>query len=178
MPPNSLIVVPDSIWTHELWAAYLTGAALRGCHVYVIAPSAPNAPSAGFPQLSRTREIFSRFLEIQELLGPEIEARGGRLRAGLYTRRADVNDVEAKLAEMRATFERYPFLKEDFPFPEEFYARLGKAEGQLAAQGYKPAGELPEDARARAPKMHRKTQLFATRDTLSATSCATRAPSR
>ncbi len=166
MPPNSLIVVPDSIWTHELWAAYLTGAALRGCHVYVIAPSAPNAPSAGFPQLSRTREIFSRFLEIQKLLGPEIEARGGRLHTGLYTRRADVNDVQGKLAEMRGTYERYPFLKEDFPFPEEFYARLGKAEEQLAAQGYKAVEELPEDARARAPKMHRKTQLFATRDTL------------
>lgn len=166
MPPNSLIVVPDSIWTHELWAAFLTGAALRGCHVYVIAPSEPNAPSAGFPQLSRTREIFSRFLEIQTLLGPEIEARGGRLRAGLYTRRAGVNDVEGKLAEMRRTYERYPFLKEDFPFPEEFYARLGKAEEGLEARGYKPAGELPEDARARLPKMHRKTQLFATRDTL------------
>ncbi len=168
MPANSLIVVPDSIWTHELWAAHLVGAALRGCHVYVIAPSAPNAPSAGFPQLSRTREIFSRFLEIQELLGPEIEARGGRLRAGLYTRRAGVNDVEAKLAEMRATFERYPFLKDDFPFPEEFYARLGKGEERLEAEGYKPPEELPEDARARAPKMHRKTQLFATRDALAA----------
>ena len=35
--------------------------ALRGCHVYVIAPAAENAPSAGFPQLSRTREIWSRF---------------------------------------------------------------------------------------------------------------------
>jgi len=168
MPANSLIVVPDSIWTHELWAAHLVGAALRGCHVYVIAPSAPNAPSAGFPQLSRTSEIFSRFLEIQELLGPEIEARGGRLRAGLYTRRAGVNDVEAKLAEMRATFERYPFLKDDFPFPEEFYARLGKGEERLEAEGYKPPEELPEDARARAPKMHRKTQLFATRDALAA----------
>ena len=77
MPPGSLIVVPDSIWTHELWAAHLVGAALRGCHVYVIAPAVPNAPSAGIPQLSRTREIFSRFLEIQKLLGPQIDARAG-----------------------------------------------------------------------------------------------------
>ena len=95
MPPGSLIVVPDSIWTHELWAAQLFGAALRGCHVYVIAPAAKNAPSAGFPQLSRTREIWSRFIEAQQILGPEIAERGGRLRVGLYTREAGVNDLEA-----------------------------------------------------------------------------------
>jgi hypothetical protein len=168
MPPRSLIVVPDSIWTHELWAAHLVGAALRGRHVYVIAPAGPNAPSAGFPQLSRTREIWSRFLEIQKILGPEIEARGGRLRAGLYTRRAGVDDVRAKLAEMRETFERYPFLEEEFPFPEDFYARLKEGEERLAAAGYTPGHELPEDAKARAPKLHRKTQLFVTRETLEA----------
>ena len=168
MPSGSLIVVPDSIWTHELWAAHLVGAALRGCHVYVIAPAAANAPSAGFPQLSRTREIFSRFLEIQNLLGPEIEARGGRLRTGLYTRRAGVDDVKAKLVEMHETFERYPFLKEDFPFPAEFYAGFADAEARLDAAGYTPDARLPEDARARAPKLHRKTQLFVTREALSA----------
>lgn len=168
MPPGSLIVVPDSIWTHELWAAHLVGAALRGCNVYVIAPAAANAPSAGFPQLSRTREIFSRFLLVQELLGPEIEARGGRLRTGLYTRRAGVNDVKAKLVEMHETFERYPFLKEDFPFPAEFYAGFARAEERLDAAGYVPDARLPTDAAARAPKLHRKTQLFVTAEALAA----------
>lgn len=164
MPPGSLIVVPDSIWTHELWAAHLVGAALRGCHVYVIAPAVPNAPSAGIPQLSRTREIFSRFVEIQKILGPQIEARGGRLHAGLYTRRAGVDDVKEKLSQMRETFERYPFLKEDFPFPEEFYARIGTAVERLAVAGYAPKEELPP----RAPKLHRKTQLFVTGETVDA----------
>jgi phosphatidylserine/phosphatidylglycerophosphate/cardiolipin synthase-like enzyme len=168
MPPDSLIVVPDSIWTHELWAAHLVGAALRGCHVYVIAPAVANAPSAGFPQLSRTREIWSRFVEVQKILGPEIEARGGRLRTGLYTRRSGVNDIQAQLGEMHETFARYPFLKEDFPFPPEFYAGVGKGEEFLAATGYKPDERLPEDAKARSPKLHRKTQLFVTRDALAA----------
>jgi hypothetical protein len=168
MPPGSLIVVPDSIWTHELWAAHLVGAALRGCHVYVIAPAEANAPSAGFPQLARTREIFSRFVDVERILGPEIEARGGRLRAGLYTRQAGVDDIGAKLAEMHATFERYPFLREDFPFPSEFYDRLAVGASRVAAAGYVPGQELPKDAMARAPKMHRKTQLFVTRDALSA----------
>jgi hypothetical protein len=166
MPPGSLIVVPDSIWTHELWAAHLVAAALRGCHVYVIAPAASNAPSAGFPQLSRTREIFRRFFEIQNLLGPQIEARGGRLRTGLYTRKAGVNDLRARFREMHETFTRYPFLKEDFPFPPGFYEGLAKADERLSAVGYQPDASLPEDAVARAPKLHRKTQLFVTRDAL------------
>jgi hypothetical protein len=169
MPPGSLIVVPDSIWTHELWAAQLLGAALRGCHVYVIAPAAENAPSAGFPQLSRTREIWSRFIEVRRILGPEIEERGGRLRVGLYTRSAGVDDLQAQLGEMNRTFERYPFLKEEFPFPEEVYARVGQAEQLLEDAGYRPAEDrLPEDARARSPKLHRKTQLLITRETLAA----------
>ena len=169
MPPGSLIVVPDSIWTHELWAAQLFGAALRGCHVYVIAPAQTNAPSAGFPQLSRTREIWSRFIEAQKILGPELEERGGRLRVGLYTREAGVNDVEAHLGQLHRTFERYPFLKEDFPFSEEFYASVGKGAEFLAAAGYEPADDkLPEDAKARSPKLHRKTQLFITRESLAA----------
>jgi hypothetical protein len=166
MPPGSLIVVPDSIWTHELWAAHLVAAALRGCHVYVIAPAASNAPSAGFPQLSRTREIFRRFFEIQNLLGPQIEARGGRLRTGLYTRKAGVNDLRARFREMHETFTRYAFLKEDFSFPPEFYEGLAKADERLRAAGYEPDASLPEDAVARAPKLHRKTQLFVTRDAL------------
>ena len=169
MPPGSLIMVPDSIWTHELWAAQLLGAALRGCHVYVIAPAQSNAPSAGFPQLSRTRELWSRFLEAQRILGPEIAERGGRLRVGLYTREGGVDDLEAQLGEMHETFERYPFLKEDFPFPDEFYARVGRAQEILAAAGYVPADDrLPADARARSPKMHRKTQLFVTGEALAA----------
>ena len=162
MPPGSLIVVPDSIWTHELWAAQLLGAALRGCRVYVIAPAQANAPSAGFPQLSRTRELWSRFIEAQQILGPEIAERGGRLRVGLYTREGGVDDLEAQLGEMHRTFERYPFLKEDFPFPEEFYARVGKGQEtarrrRLRARRRPAAGgrarplaqDAPEDAALR-----------------------------
>ena len=52
-----------------------------------------NAPSAGFPQLSRTREIWSRFIEARKILGPEIAERGGSLRVGLYTRTSGVDDL-------------------------------------------------------------------------------------
>ena len=165
-PSGSLIMVPDSIWTHELWAGFLVGAALRGCRVYVIAPSAANAPAAGFPMMARTREIFSRFVEIGKILGDTIAARGGSIHTGLYTRRAGVNDVRAKLIEMHETFERHPFLKTDFPFPPEFYDGFTTGIARLDAMGYQPDSRLPEDAVARAPKLHRKTQLLVTKETL------------
>jgi hypothetical protein len=45
----------------------------------------------------------------------------------------------------------------------------GRAQETLAAAGYVPADDrLPADARARSPKMHRKTQLFVTREALAA----------
>ena len=48
-PPDTVIVAPDSLWASPFWAGQLAGAALRGCHVYVVAPSLDNAPAAGAP---------------------------------------------------------------------------------------------------------------------------------
>ena len=104
----------------------------------------------GLPQLSRTPEIFSRFLEIQTILGPEIEARGGRLRAGLYTRRAAVDDVRAKLAEMRAPTSATRSSRRTSPSPRSSTPASG-GRGTARRPGYTPAEELPEDARARLP---------------------------
>jgi hypothetical protein len=167
LPPGSLIVVPDSIWTSMTWASQLVGAALRGCHVYVIAPSAQNAPSAGFGQLTRSREVFTRFFEIQTLLGPEIAAAGGRLRTGLYTRSSRVGDMPARFREVAACYRRYGFLRDEFPVSDDFLDALERAAAAIEAEGF-TAEPLPEDAQARAPKLHRKTQFFAGREALAA----------
>src|SRR5207244_1977972 len=53
MPPGSVIKVPDSLWNSTFYAALLVGASLRGAHVLIIAPALANAPSSGFPQMSR-----------------------------------------------------------------------------------------------------------------------------
>jgi hypothetical protein len=167
LPPGSLVIVPDSIWTSMTWASQLVGAALRGCHVYVIAPSAANAPSAGFGQLSRSREVFTRFFEIQTLLGPEIESAGGRLRTGLYTRSSRVGDMPARLREVATAYRRYPFLRDEFAVKEDFVEALERAARAVEVEGF-AAEPLPPDVRARAPKLHRKTQFFASRDALRA----------
>ena len=164
MPPGSVIYVPDSIWINGLWAAMLTGAALRGCRVYVIAPALANAPSSGMPQMARSQIIFGRFVEIANELRPEMEAAGGDLRAGLYTRTAPVGDLAAKLVEAARGYEKAPFLREEFPLPDTSYRNIENAPEIFAREGIAPQ-KLTPDVVARLPKLHRKTQLFVTRET-------------
>lgn len=167
MPAGSLFVVPSSIWTDPVWAGQLVGAALRGCHVYVIAPAHDNAPQGTFVVIARSREVFSRFFEIQRQLAPEIEAAGGRLRTGLYTRRAPAGATDAWLREILAGYRRHPFLVDDFPFaPDLFEALLGAA--RLPSPLPLDEAFPSNDALPRAKQLHRKTQFLGSRASLQA----------
>jgi hypothetical protein len=161
-PPDTLIVSPDSIWTSPLWAGQLVGAALRGCHVFVIAPSLGNAPAPSSPLMARTREILARLLESRNRLDPEIRAAGGHLRVGLYTRLAPSGDTLAKIREAADAIRRQPFLPEEFPMPRATVELLEAEAARMEAEGYAPRF-LATGTREGRPKMHRKTQLVATR---------------
>ena len=93
MPEASVLIVPDSLWNSPFWAGMLTGAALRGAKVFVVSPALDNAPSAGFPQMSRAQEIFAEMILVQQLLGDEIAAVGGGLHTGIYAVEHDVGPV-------------------------------------------------------------------------------------
>jgi hypothetical protein len=161
-PPDTVIVAPDSIWASPFWAGQLAGAALRGCHVYVVAPSLDNAPAAGRPILARTREIFARLLEVRRIMAHEIAQAGGQLRVGLYTRAAPSGDTLSKIREAADGLRKYPFLQDEFPMPTGTAHLLDEVAAELEAAGYKPL-YIAEGTREGRPKMHRKTQLFATR---------------
>ncbi len=164
-PADTLLVVPDSIWASPLWAGQLVGAALRGCHVYAVAPSQDNAPAAGLPILARTREIFGRLFEAGEVLKEEIEAQGGHLRVGLYTRSARADDNLSLFRDTARRLRETPWLVEEFPMPPRIAGFLDDEADALEAQGYEPFFIAPGTREGR-PKMHRKTQLFATKSAL------------
>jgi hypothetical protein len=164
-PADTLFVVPDSIWASPLWAGQLVGAALRGCHVYAVAPSQDNAPAAGLPVLARTREIFGRLFEAGEVLKEEIEREGGNLRVGLYTRSAKSDDNLSLLRETVRRLQEDPWLIEDFPMPRDVVSFLDAEADKLEEQGYEPFF-IAEGTREGRPKMHRKTQFFATKRAL------------
>ncbi len=166
-PADTLFVVPDSIWASPMWAGQLVGASLRGCHVYVVAPSQDNAPAAGLPVLARVREIFGRLLEASLVLEEEIAREGGHLRVGLYTRAARSDDNLSALREMSRRLQAHPWLIEEFPMPRNLASFLEEEGDKLEAQGYKPQF-IAKGTREGRPKMHRKTQFFATRRALRA----------
>jgi hypothetical protein len=169
MPPGSLIFIPDSLWTSLTYASHLVVAALRGCDVYLIAPSYANAPSASYATMTRNLDIFGRLLEVQNGLRAETARLGGGLRVGVYTRTSPVNDAEARYAEVARTFDANPWLQRLFLVTDSLMADLNAAPGRLAAAGYAPQ-PLIEDSLDRRPRLHAKTQLFATHATLEAIS--------
>jgi len=165
MPAGSLFVVPSSIWTDPVWAGQLVGAALRGCHVYVIDPARDNAPQGSFVTLARSREVFSRFFEIQRQLAPEIAAARGRLRTGLYHRRTSADETDTWLGEILEGYRRYSFLTDEFPFAPAFFEALLRG-SRLPSPEPLDGVFASRAADAPAQQLHRKTQFLATRESL------------
>lgn len=166
-PPDTLFVVPDSIWASPLWAGQLVGAAMRGCHIYPVAPSQDNAPASGLPILARTREIFGRMFEASQVFAEDIEDAGGHLRVGLYTRAAKSDDSLSALREVSDRIRGNPWLIDEFPMPRGIVDLLSDEADRLEAEGYKPLF-IAKGTREGRPKMHRKVQFFATKEALRA----------
>jgi phosphatidylserine/phosphatidylglycerophosphate/cardiolipin synthase-like enzyme len=176
MPAGSVLVVPDSLWNSPFWAGMLTGAALRGARVFVVSPALDNAPSAGFPQMSRAQEIFAEMILIQQLLRAEIASVEGRLLTGIFDVDVDVGDLVGRTALY------YDNLLES-PVPPAFlgfsaddaaqwdaYVKLNRrnkarALKQLADLGFEP-GYVVEDVALRKPKLHLKAQVFLSREAI------------
>ncbi|MCP4397134.1 MAG: hypothetical protein GY801_07535 [bacterium] len=159
MPPGSTIVIPDGFWNAPLFSSFLVGAALRGCQVLTIAPSPENSTFTGaFPLQSRTQELLSRLILVQQGLKEELASVGGMLKVGIYNRNANLGDPKI-FDEFAEGIRKNPFVKELFPFPEEVYTLLEKLTKEIEASDYQPA-YLSKDGLARKPKLHMKINFF------------------
>ncbi len=167
-PPGTVLYVPDSLWTSFQWMAQLVSAALRGCHVFIVAPALANAPSAGFPQMSVMQELVTRLVVVEEVFGERIRSGGGDLRVGLFNRDLPLDDLGGLAGGLLEKLEAHDFLRELFPFPEEVrellaeVAREGGGGGAAGEEGGRP----PQDTPPRVPQMHRKTQWMVDRTVL------------
>jgi hypothetical protein len=75
--------------------------------------------------------------------------------------------MPARFREVAASYRRYEFLRDEFPVADAFLDALDRAATAIEAEGFAPEA-LPQDAQARSPKLHRKTQFFAGREALRA----------
>lgn len=174
MPYGSIAIVPDSLWNSPFWASMLVGNALRGGRIYIISPALANAPSAGFPQMSRAQELYSQLLVVKETMREDIARAGGSLNLGIYAVDKDVGDLYGRVEQFYDKAMNNPFLIDFFDVPEggaerrqamEERAARRRAEvlAKIDASGFKP-GYVTEDIAERKPKLHLKAQLLLNRE--------------
>ncbi|UCC25155.1 MAG: hypothetical protein JSU98_15740, partial [Gemmatimonadales bacterium] len=162
MPPGSVIKAPDSLWGSHFWASLLIGHALRGGRTLVIAPALANAPSAGFPQMSRAQDVLARLVVAEDILGDEIERVGGLLKVGVFDSRISTGDIPAKIRAFGENLQRTPWLRELYGFHPEVLAGLGRQADLLVASGFQRDYTIEQNQSR--PKLHLKANYFATRE--------------
>jgi phosphatidylserine/phosphatidylglycerophosphate/cardiolipin synthase-like enzyme len=165
MPRGTIMIIPDSLWNSFLWGGMMAGAALRGCWVFPISPALANAPSSGMPQMARANELFTRLILLQQHMKPEIEEAGGMFHAGIYDAHYDVGDAFANVQDFNRGAAQSELYRKVFPFDQSVFDLIASFEDSLHASGWEPA-YLSEDVEERKPKLHLKTQFFASGDAI------------
>jgi hypothetical protein len=158
--PGAVIIVPDQLWLSETWAGMLAGAAARGARVQIIAPALANAPIPDAPAMARAHDVLLRVLALRDSLTPTMRECGGDLRVGLFAAHATADDAAGRLREVRAGLARYPWIREVIPFDDKTLAVLDRVERQIASDGH-DATHLAKDEKPHPPQPHRKTQVVA-----------------
>ena len=162
MPPGSVIKAPDSIWGSHFWGSMMLGNALRGGRSLVIAPAIGNAPSAGFPQMSRAQENLTRLVVAAELLRDEIEGQGGLLKVGLYASDLSVGDVPGKTKALMDNLDATPWLRDLYGFHPLVRDQIEAEVRAIAQKGFDRPYQVHQ--KFETPKLHMKAHYFATRE--------------
>jgi len=165
MPKGSHLYITDSLWNAPFWGSMVLGAALRGCVVLAVCPSVENAPSSGTPQMSRANELFARFVFGQTVLKKEIEASGGLFKCGIYTMDVDVGDIVGKLRALNNGIAKSETFQKLFPFSPNVVDLITRMPDVLESDFPTPS-YLVEGGAPRKPKLHLKTQFFASAQTI------------
>ena len=158
MPPGSVLEVPDSLWQSYLYASLLSGSALRGCHVLVIAPTKDSAPSAAAPTLARAHGLMGRIIVFSNEMEQYVKAEGGLLEVGLYNPQQGVADIAGRFLQGRDTFPEW--TREVYPGNSAASAVIDNVEAILDSLNYK-VKYLSGETEVAQPKIHLKANFFA-----------------
>ncbi len=162
MPPGSVVKLPDSLWNASFWGAAAAGCALRGGRVLMIAPAAINSPVPAFGSVEHAYELMWRLIVLQRELGPELEARGGFIRVGLFATQLDVTDIPGKLEAALTTVARHDWLRELVALDPSVVQALPGLITRWRGVEIPPIWQDYENAPR--PKLHLKANFFATRE--------------
>lgn len=162
--PGSVLKSPDSLWLNQLLAALLTGAALRGCRVLLIAPSAASAPQPNWGPMALAYDLLARVLAARFALEPELARVGGLLRVGVYHPEARVDDLGYRVVAFHQALERYDFLRHLYHFDTSMTRLLDSAAAALSlAKRAEPVADTSSGGQLH-PKLHFKGFLYVSRE--------------
>jgi len=164
--PGAVIIAPDQLWMSETWAGMLTGAAARGARVEIIAPALPNAPIPDAPAMARAHDVLTRLLGLRDSLVSTMRASGGDLHIGLFAAKATADDAAGRIREVREGLKRYPWIRQVIPFDDKTLAVLDRGEHEISNK--RDATEIAKDEKEHPPQPHRKTQVIARGDAITA----------
>jgi hypothetical protein len=160
-PKNSVLMAIDSLWLSDFWAGMFISAALRGAHVYAIAPSPANAPSSANFTMFLMQRNMELLIRSRQFIKEDLEKVNGRIRVGLYNHDFGVDDPVARATRFFTNVDDTPFVLEDLPMHPDIFVLYRQAiERWIQAA----AEEEPQDKERHpvAPYLHMKTQFFAT----------------
>jgi hypothetical protein len=157
MPAGSILKVPDSLWQSYVYASLLTGSALRGARVLIIAPSLASAPSSAAPTMARAHGLLSALVTFQNALTDETASEGGLLKIGLYSPRVGVGDLEGRIRQAQELED--PWLRDIYPLNPHIRAAVDSVQETLRQAGYRANYLVNADSSA-SPKLHLKANFF------------------
>ena len=164
-PKKSVLMSLDSLWLSDYWAAMYIAAALRGAHVYAIAPSPTNAPSSAKPTMYLMQQTLELLVAARKYLQEDLDKIGGKIHVGLYNNAFGSGDRVARASAFLMGLEKTPFIIEDFPVAPEVidvyreYAETWRIYSEESVTDSVSADGGEDEVR---PFLHMKTQFFAT----------------
>ncbi len=160
MPPGSVVKAPDSLWNFPLWASLISGIALRGGRVMVVAPSYENAPAQAFGSMVLAQDVLGQVVRASAELAPAIRGAGGMLKVGMYKPDVSVGDIPGKAREVAGTYQANPWLMDLHGLHQDDLAQLKALADSLEENGFR--ARYLEGEALEAPKLHMKAHFFAT----------------
>ncbi len=166
MQRGAILLAPDSLWTSDFWAAMFVSAAIRGCHVFPIAPALENAPSSALSTMGLMHETMWMLFRSSELLADAIRASGGTLRVGLYTNEVDVGDICSLVGRMVGNDWQNAPLRDRIRIHPSVARVLREEYARMLADSALPVHAMHVD-HPHKPHLHLKAQFFANEAALS-----------
>jgi hypothetical protein len=161
MPSGGTIIAPDSLWNNDFWLGMFAGAALRGVDTFLIGPSVENAPSDSYITLGSLHDSLFRGMYLSQEFKEELKASGGSINVGIYRSNVDATNILERLDLVLKGFETNENINALLSVHPDVLKELKDIKTALDDTYLDRHSPLLVKKETKGPKLHMKTQFFA-----------------